>query len=453
MVKPITDVPDTQQLLSQIVSDRALFERVLDASSPTDSKGRYLHWEEVRHRKPPNGLTTEQYWLSLKLGRRLQKLSPVLLDKQNRPFVLSTPDMVLRHLHEVDKRGPRDLLFDNMGDTRRQGRLRMLIRPHVEEAIQSSLLEGASATRAQAKQLLDSGRAPETRAERMVWNNLQANEFVQQVKDENLTPAHILELHRIVADRTLANPDDAGRWRLSDDVVIVDPSGSEQVIHVPPKANSLPGRIEQICAFANRDLSNKPFIHPVIHAILLHFMIGYDHPFVDGNGRTARGLFFWAMARAGYWLTEYLAISRIIRQAPAKYTRAYLYTETDDNDTTYFILHQLSVLLRAYSDLEIYMQRKLGELDDTIAQLEDSQLLSQLNERQVAVLSHALKNPEARYRIRKHQEDRNVTYQTARTDLLNLAKFGLLSQTRVGRSFVFIAPRNLLERIKSAQFN
>ena len=453
MVKPITNVPETQQLLSQVVSDKALFERVLDGSSPTDSRGRYLHWEEVRHRKPPKGLTTEQYWLSLKLARRLQKLSPDLLDKQNRPFVLSIPDMVLRHLHEVDKRGPGDLLFDHLGEARRQGWLRMLIRPHVEEAIQSSLLEGASTTRAKAKKLLDSGRDPKTRAERMVWNNLQANEFVQQVKGDELTPAHILELHRIVTDQTFANTDDAGRWRLSDDVVIVDPSGSEQVIHVPPKANSLPERIERICAFANRDLASKPFIHPVIHAILLHFMIGYDHPFVDGNGRTARGLFFWAMARAGYWLTEYLAISRIIRRAPAQYTRAYLYTETDDNDTTYFILHQLQVILRAYADLETYMQRKLGELDDTIAQLEDYQLLSHLNDRQVAVLSHALKNPGARYRIRKHQHDYQVTYQTARTDLLKLADFGLLSQTKVGRSFEFIAPRNLLDRVHGAQTN
>ena len=188
MVKPVSKIPDVQLLFSQIVSDEALRELVLGGSSPTDSKGRYLHWEEVRHRKPPKGLTREQYWLSLKLGRRLQSLSPVLLDKQHRPFVFSNPEMVLRQLHEVDKRGPGDLIFDNVSVTHRQGRFRMLIRPHVEEAIQSSLLEGASTTRAQAKKLLDSGRDPETRAERMVWNNLQANEFVQQVKDDKLTP-------------------------------------------------------------------------------------------------------------------------------------------------------------------------------------------------------------------------------------------------------------------------
>ena len=238
------------------------------------------NWDEIRHRKPPKGLSKEQYWLSLKLGRRLQSLSPALLDKQNHPFVFSNPDMVLRQLHEVDKRGPGDLIFDNVSENRRQSRFRMLIRPHVEEAIQSSLLEGASTTREKAKKLLDSGRDPETHVERMIWNNLQANEFVQHVKDDKLTPAHIRELHRIVTDNTLDDPGFAGRWRLSDNVYVADSSNPDKAIYVPPPALTLPERIERICAFANRDLASKPFIHPVIHAILLHFMIGYDHPFV-----------------------------------------------------------------------------------------------------------------------------------------------------------------------------
>lgn len=51
----------------------------------------------------------------------------------------------------------------------------------------------------------------------------------------------------------------------------------------------------------------------------LHFMLGYEHPFVDGNGRVARAMFDWAMLRNGYWLFEFISVSRIIRQAPAKY--------------------------------------------------------------------------------------------------------------------------------------
>ena len=42
-------------------------------------------------------------------------------------------------------------------------------------------------------------------------------------------------------------------------------------------------------AFANAQSS--PFVHPVVKAMALHFAIGFIHPFVDGNGRTARALF------------------------------------------------------------------------------------------------------------------------------------------------------------------
>lgn len=60
-------------------------------------------------------------------------------------------------------------------------------------------------------------------------------------------------------------------------------------------------------------------------------MVGYDHPFVDGNGRTVRALFYWSVAWAGYWLMEYVSISRLLKQASARYNRAYLHSDTDEN--------------------------------------------------------------------------------------------------------------------------
>ena len=88
-----------------------------------------------------------------------------------------------------------------------------------------------------------------------------------------------------------------------------------------------------------------------MRAILLHFVLAYDHPFADGNGRTARALFYWSMLRSGYWLTQYLTISSILRGAPARYARSYLHVETDNGDVTYFVLHQLDVIERAIASL------------------------------------------------------------------------------------------------------
>jgi len=96
--------------------------------------------------------------------------------------------------------------------------------------------------------------------------------------------------------------------------------------------------------------SGELFIPPIIRAILLHFTLAYDHPFVDGNGRVARALFYWSALSGGYRLLEFVSISRVLRQAPAKYARSYLFTETDDSDVTYFIVHRLATVIRAIDE-------------------------------------------------------------------------------------------------------
>lgn len=96
-------------------------------------------------------------------------------------------------------------------------------------------------------------------------------------------------------------------------------------------------------------------MHPVIIAIVLHSWLAYDHPFVDGNGRTARAPFYWSMLSQGFWLVEFLSISSILRKAPATSSRSFLHAETDENDLTYFILYHLKVIRRAIDELRAYM--------------------------------------------------------------------------------------------------
>ena len=178
-------------------------------------------------------------------------------------------------------------------------------------------------------------------------------------------------------------------------------------------------------------------------------MIGYDHPFADGNGRTARALFYWSMARSGYWLMEFLSISQFLRKAPRQYVQAYLHTETDRNDTTYFALHQLDIIRRAIADLHAYLARKVQEQRDAERLLVNAgQLRTQLNRRQLALLTHALKHPGEIYRVAKHQAVHDVVYQTARADLLGLDELGLLYKAKQGNAFVFYPVGNLAEKIE-----
>ena len=237
-----------------------------------------------------------------------------------------------------------------------------MLRSLIEESITSSQLEGAHTTREVAKKMIQEGRDPRDRGERMILNNYRTMQHILDVKDGELTPKLVREIHRMVTDGTLSDPESAGRFRRPDQRITVSDTRGED-LHVPPPAEELPARMEQMCAFAN-GLTPDKFIHPVIRSMILHFWLAYDHPFVDGNGRTARALFYWSMLKYGYGLFEFLSISRILLKAPAQYGRAFLHTETDDNDLTYFLIYHADVIRKAISELHEYIARRTSELVD-----------------------------------------------------------------------------------------
>ena len=220
------------------------------------------------------------------------------------------------------------------------------------------------------------------------------------------------------------------------------------VIHSPPPAEQLPARLEAMCDFANANEDDEPFIHPVVRAILLHFWLAYDHPFEDGNGRTARALFYWYMRTHRYWLVEYLSISETLRKAPAKYAKSFLHTETDNRDTTHFIVYQLEVIERAVDELHAYLRRKAREVRDVEALMKGS---PDLNHRQLALLGHALRTIDASFTFQIHAASHGVTHETARNDLLPLFERGLLERRRMGRSYVFTPPPNLPDLLKKGR--
>jgi Fic family protein len=312
----------------------------------------------------------------------------------------------------------------------------------VEEAITSSQLEGAGTTRRVAKEMLRTHRPPADRAERMILNNYLAMQRIGEVKDEAMSPELLLELHRIVASETLDSKSQEGRLRRADeDIVVGDLEGN--VYHSPPPAATLPERLEAMCAFANA-VDEVAFVHPVIRAIALHFWLAYDHPFVDGNGRTARALFYWSMLHSGFWLFEFVSISTIIRKAKGRYLRAFLDTESDDNDLTYFLLYHLDVIREAIDSLNAFIRREAERVQALSSRLRG---FAVLNHRQKALVEHALRHPDQVYTIQSHQNSHNVVYQTARTDLMALERWGLLRSYRVGKAFQYRAAPDLEARL------
>jgi Fic family protein len=369
-----------------------------------------------------------------------------LQDRNGKPFRYALVDPVLEAISGIDRDASGRI---EVGEqiTNPDVRDRYLVTSLIEEAASSSILEGAATTLERAKEMIRAGRAPQDQGERMVLNNYVAMRRILELSDQPLSPDFIFDLHRMVTEGTLEDPAAAGRLRRpgepTDEIVVTDRTDGT-TLHVPPAANQLPDRLQRMCDFANEP-SAEPYIHPVIQAILLHFWLAYDHPFVDGNGRTARALFYWSMLRRGYWLMSFVSISRLLTKAPARYARSFLYTETDENDLTYFLLFQLEILRHAIDGLHRFLTRKTKEIQAVERLLHPS---VGLNHRQLALLGHAIRHPGARYTIESHRTSHDVVYQTARTDLHELADRGLLVRRKAGRRFVYSPPPDLTDRLQ-----
>ena len=170
LLKPVKkpQTPKTVNELLQVAVKSNRFPEILKSAWEVLSKktNPYWHWEELRHRPPPQGVSLEECSLVTKLRRQAGFRQIPLRDKSGNPFVFNVPDSVVEQLHYID-RGAGGLIGTLEPVTSHQTRDRYLIRSLMEESITSSQLEGAVTTREVAEQMLSSGRKPRDKSERM----------------------------------------------------------------------------------------------------------------------------------------------------------------------------------------------------------------------------------------------------------------------------------------------
>jgi len=437
--------PDFNDILEKILPNVERVVKIFAIRSDEANRGSYPHWDKLLHLPPPDDLTYEEWWLALKWGRKTSFKPIPLKDKEGRNFKYSETDIIAEHLHEIDFGAggkvqiPEEITNKDLKD-------RYIVSSLIEEAITSSQLEGAVTTVKVAKEMIRSGRKPINKSEQMILNNYRTMTSISGFKDQPLTTDLVYKIHRLVTEETLEDPSAAGRLRKPNEEIYVWDHTTGDVFHHPPPAGELQDRMSAMCDFANGKTPKKSFVHPAIRSIILHFWLAYDHPFVDGNGRTARALFYWSMLKYGYWLFEFISISQILLKAPSKYARAFLYTETDDNDLTYFIIHQLEVIHRSINHLHSYIQEKAHRREELESQLSG---VTVLNHRQRALISHALRHPSHRYTVRSHRTCHRVVNETASRDLYNLVNRKLLKSKKVGRTYYFTPVEALEEKLAS----
>ncbi|WP_304333869.1 Fic family protein [Conchiformibius steedae] len=409
----------------------------------TDEKGRYLHWDKFRRRYH----NPEPLWLATKISRQAAQ-SVLALGEYT--FTYNIPSSLQALLHFIDKNCAGQLAVNSGDGLSRREQGKFLIKSLImEEAITSAQLEGASTTRKVAKEMLKSERKPRTKDEMMIFNNYRLMQYALKHKNSLLSVEMILKMHEIATLHAIENHAVAGEFRQSDEFFIGDRDGNN--LYQPPPSARLNELMQDFCDFinTNHNQTGQDFIHPVVKAVAIHFLMGFIHPFGDGNGRTARALFYWFMLKSGYWLFEYISISRLLKNAPAKYTRAYLYVENDDLDLTYFLYHQAEIIKRAIGELDDYVNDKQRVFKEFSAQIARFQTHTPLNNRQVGILQKAVKETGRMFSVKEVSHDFAVSENTARKDLNGLKDLRLLGVIKDGNSVLYVAQNNLMDKLKS----
>lgn len=419
--------------ITELLTNEKVKELVQKSFAP------YCYWEKVKHWPVPGGVTNLELWAVIKIIRtKIVERKNSVIEDENKNFFTWTPWLpkLEQFLHDIDMRlGGNLFLTENQVSDELQHRL--LTRGVMEEAIASSQLEGAHTSRKAAKQILIEVRKPRNKDEQMIVNNYQAMRLIEtELKDKKLDEEILLSLHKILTQDVL-DESETGRYRKDEDDIIVGDDGSKnEIYHIPPKEIFVKKEIKKFLDYANNDLADSVFVHPVIKAIIMHFWLGYLHPFVDGNGRMARALFYWYLLREKYWAFGYIPLSKVIKDSPGQYRDAYIYSEQDDNDLSYFIEYNVSEIAQAMREFETYAERKWKENTKMAKTARDKY---NLNDRQIQLLRYYYKNKDATTSISTHMKIYATSRVTAMKDLRGLEKYGLVTSKKTGRVVYYYA--------------
>ena len=407
-----------------------------------NEKGEYLPWDALRHRIPTK-INPQIFWSLTTIVRRANGRLLTLngYDFNQLAFLNITPQMqqTISMVDRLATSGGESELLEPLFSSRH-----LLEELRAEESISSSQLEGAATTSRVALEMIKVNRAPRDESEKMIMGNFHMMEYVNAHCSEDLSLANFKELHAIAVGEINDQKYRPGEFRRSDDVVVADIQN--EIIHHPPTYTEVELRLSLLFQWANKPherLEGKEYLHPLIKSCILHFMIGFIHPFNDGNGRAARALFYWYMLRCGYSAFRHISISKLLKNASTAYAKSYCYSETDDMDLTYFVDYQCGIVGRALNEYVDYIHHMVRVRAELNAFLYESEIGATLNERQKNLLNVAFARPENIFTVAEVRERLGVSDNTARKDLNLLAELGLLRSHKDGKETVYVSPKSL----------
>lgn len=376
---------------------------------------RYLPRREILHRLPVT-VSIGQFWPELEAARRGQSQTLPLKDQRGEPFWFVLNRSIEQQCNVIAALARRDVAFTGPEFDA------LYEEAVVDEAVYSSVIEGAFTSREQAMDFLRRNRTPRSKSEQMIKNNYDALTCVLEHLDEPICEETILAIARIVT-RSAAEVQVTG---YREGMVYV--TGREGVVYTPPRAEVVPEMMRALVKFIR-----ESELHPLLKACIAHFYLVYVHPFGDGNGRTARALSYMILLQAGYDFFRYVSVSGVVAEERGRYYRAMRSVEESDGDMTYFIDAYSAMLARTVQKMEDHLKyhvlagQKLKALEAD----------GSLNERQLRGARWLLESASTSVTVEAWRKKYEVVTETARRDLLALCAAGVLAREKDGRKAVF----------------
>ncbi len=262
-------------------------------------------------------------------------------------------------------------------------------------------------------------------------DNIQSQ--IGQGKPYFLTLETISEIHRITTDKLL--PDEAiGKFRARQ--VVIKNTQTGHISYTPPPAAEVPYLVEDLVGWINSEEAKDT--HPVIKAGIIHYEVSRIHPFVDGNGRTARALATLIMFLDGYDIRRFFSLEEYFDENPMDYyltlqaVSNQLVLDTHERDLTpwldYFV-HGVAIELNRVKEKVKRISTDARVKDRLGMQIE-------LNERQMIIMEY----------LHRHQSIQNKDFRKIFPDF---------SDDTVLREIKFLKQKGLVKKVggtKKAQY-
>jgi Fic family protein len=282
------------------------------------------------------------------------------------------------------------------------------------ESHHSTHIEGTALNLEQAKDILEGKKVKGVSRddEKELLNYKKAMDFISKYlgKNDPITEGVIRELHKITVNAVRGGQAEPGSYRKIQNYVVN--SRTKEVIYTPPAPLEIPHLMREFLDWIN---DNMEEVSPVLTSAIVQFQFVHIHPFIDGNGRTARLLSTLILYKTGYDFKRLFTISEYYDKDRPAYYNAIQSVRKNKMDMTVWLEYFVGGL---HSQMTKIQQRgeQLIQQDNILQKIKKIGL----NTRQEKAVKHLLRN--GAISVSEYQLVASCVRRTAQRDLEELVE-------------------------------